>query len=120
MFAGKGEYGEDISKVANINNVGFKSGEDLDILIREARFSVCPSECYENCPFTVIESQCLGTPVIGSDLGGIPELIDIGKTGDVFEAGNVEAITNLIKKLWHDDLRITEYSEKCKQIRYDD
>lgn len=44
-----------------------------------ARFSVIPSEWYENNPLSVIEAQCLGTPVLGARIGGIPELIEEGK-----------------------------------------
>lgn len=51
-----------------------------------------PSEWYENNPFSVIESQCLGTPVLGARIGGIPELIDEGKTGMLFEPGNAEEL----------------------------
>ena len=47
-------------------------------------------EWYENCPFSVMESQMYGTPVLGADIGGIPELIQVGKTGELFESGNAE------------------------------
>ena len=69
-------------------NVGFQKGEALEKLIREARFSIYPSEWYENCPFSVMESQMYGTPVLGANIGGIPELIQVGKTGELFESSN--------------------------------
>ena len=72
----------------NIKNVGFQSGAALENLIREARFTVYPSEWYENCPFSVMESQMYGTPVLGANIGGIPELIQVGDTGELFESGN--------------------------------
>jgi glycosyltransferase involved in cell wall biosynthesis len=50
-------------------------------LLRRARFSVIPSEWYENCPYACIESFASGTPVIGTRIGGIPELVDDGETG---------------------------------------
>ena len=64
-----------VNQLKNVKNVGFQTGDALDKLIREARFSICPSEVYENCPFSVMESQQRGTPVIGANIGGIPELI---------------------------------------------
>ena len=76
--------------LSNIKNVGFQKGEALEKLIREARFSIYPSEWYENCPFSVMESQMYGTPVLGANIGGIPELIQVGKTGELFESGNAE------------------------------
>ena len=82
IFAGTGPLGEDVGRIPNIKNVGFQSGISLERLVREARFSVYPSEWYENCPFSVMESQMYGTPVLGANIGGIPELIEAGKTGE--------------------------------------
>ena len=53
----------------------FQKGEALEKLIREARFSIYPSEWYENCPFSVMESQMYGTPVLGADIGGMSVII---------------------------------------------
>ena len=73
VFAGKGEYAEQMKNIKNVRDTGYRSGEELDRLIREAKFSVCPSECYENCPFSIMESQERLTPVLGARIGGIPE-----------------------------------------------
>ena len=81
---------EEINGIRNIKNLGFQKGEALEKLIREARFSIYPSEWYENCPFSVMESQMYGTPVLGANIGGIPELISVGSTGELFESGNGE------------------------------
>ena len=64
IFAGTGPLEDSIKGVSNIQDVGFQKGEALEKLIREARFSVYPSEWYENCPFSVMESQMYGTPVL--------------------------------------------------------
>jgi glycosyltransferase involved in cell wall biosynthesis len=53
---------------------------------------VVPSECYENAPLAVLESQAAGRPVVGSNLGGIPELIDPGRDGILVEPGNPQAL----------------------------
>ncbi|MBQ9612132.1 MAG: glycosyltransferase [Lachnospiraceae bacterium] len=78
VFAGTGEegYTDRINKLLNCEMVGFLTGDALKEKISGAAFSVIPSEWYENCPFTVIESQLYGTPVIASDIGGIPELLN--------------------------------------------
>ncbi len=114
IFAGGGPLESEINNVENIKNVGFKKGAELEKLIREARFSICPSEWYENCPFSVMESQMYGTPVLGADIGGIPELIQGGKTGELFESGNKEDLKNKIEKIWNN---ITDYD--CKNIDFD-
>ena len=82
IFAGLGPLEENIRGIPNIRNVGFQKGAALEQLIREARFSVYPSEWFENCPFSVMESQKYGTPVLGANIGGIPELIENGKKGE--------------------------------------
>ena len=100
VFAGSGEYGDEIDKLPNATNVGFKTGEELNSLIRGALFSVIPSEWYENCPFSVMESQQLLTPVLGANIGGIPELVVESETGWLFESGNAAELTGRIKDLY--------------------
>ena len=115
IFAGNGPLENTVNNVPNIKNVGFRTGDKLEKLIREARVSVYPSEWYENCPFSVMESQMYGTPVLGANIGGIPELIDAGKTGELFESGNaVDLEEKLLKMLKKSD----EYSENCKNIKF--
>lgn len=119
-FAGTGPLEEELAGVPNIQNVGFQRGQALEMLIRQARFSLCPSEVYENCPFSVMESQLYGTPVLGADIGGIPELIEVGKTGELFESGNAVQLREKIKTLWENRDLTARYSENCAHIRFDD
>ncbi len=116
---GTGPLEETVNGIKNIKNVGFQKGEALEKLIREARFSIYPSEWYENCPFSVMESQMYGTPVLGANIGGIPELIQVGKTGELFESGNGKDLKRKIEKLWSDRKRCAEYSANCKDISFD-
>ena len=83
------------------------------MLIRKARVSVYPSQCYENCPFSVIESQMYGTPVVGSEMGGIPELIIEGQTGELFEAGNADDLERKLGKLLFTPGLLEQYSNAC-------
>ena len=87
-------------KSVNIEFLGYKNWSDLKRLIEGSRFLVMPSTWYENNPLSVIESLCLGTPVIGANIGGIPELIDNGVNGLLFESGNVIDLQNKISYLW--------------------
>lgn len=119
VFAGTGPLESSMKEIKNIKNVGFQQGETLEKLIREARFSVYPSEWYENCPFSVMESQMYGTPVLGANIGGIPELIQNGKTGELFESGDREDLKAKIQKLWDDKKLCRQYSANCKEIGFD-
>lgn len=116
IFAGTGPLAVELNKVNNITNVGFKTGVELETLIREAQFSIYPSEWYENCPFSVMESQMYGTPVLGANIGGIPELIQIGRTGELFESGNIEELKSRIKEMYD---KSNEYSKNCQYVEYD-
>ncbi|WP_248405291.1 glycosyltransferase [Butyrivibrio fibrisolvens] len=120
VFAGKGNFEKELEELPNIQNVGFQDKEGIAKLIKDARFSVFPSICNENCPFSVIESIVNGTPVVGSDIGGVPELIDDGKTGMLFEAENVSDLTDKIFKLWNDNEQIQKMHDNCLQVATSD
>ena len=117
VCAGTGEYAILMEDVPNIENVGFQSGEALNTLIREAKFSICPSEWYENCPFSIMESQERGTVVIGTRIGGIPELIQDGENGLLFESGNVDDLVEMIMKLWNNQSLLEKYEQACLHIK---
>lgn len=116
VFAGNGPLVDEVDKRSNIENKGFLSGSELQKTIASAKFTIIPSECFENCPFTVMESQMYGTPVLGSNRGGIPELIQVGKTGDLFEPGDEESLKNKVGEM---KVKAEEYSKKCQEISFD-
>ena len=99
LVAGGGPMFEDLKEryrdVHHIVFLGKLSGESVAELLRQARFSVVPSEWYENNPFSIIESLCAGTPVLGADIGGIPELIDSGN-GLLYPHGDADTLTEKI------------------------
>lgn len=119
VFAGTGPLQDQVERVQNVENRGFVTGDALKDLIAGARFSVYPSEWYENGPFSVMESLMYGTPVLVSDLGGAPELVQSGKTGEIFRGGDVEELTEHIRTLWENPQLCREYSENCKEINFD-
>lgn len=82
---------------SNIKLLGFKNGNELSNLVGNARAVILPSEWYENGPYSAIEALQLKRPLIGSDIGGIPELID--KNGYLFQNGNVEDLGAKIDKM---------------------
>lgn len=85
--------------VNNVTFLGYKTGGDLKQEIQKCKFTVIPSEWYENNPRTIIESFASGKPSIGSTSGGIPELIKDGIRGYTFEPGNVRDLKSKIEIL---------------------
>lgn len=117
VFAGFGEAEKGIAETPNAEFAGFQTGEALEMLIRKAAVSVYPSQWYENCPFSVIESQMYGTPVIGARMGGIPELIDEGRTGLLFEAGNADDLEEKLRTILFSPGLAEQYSENCREYQ---
>ena len=118
VFAGSGPCEEQINGIGNIKNMGLLTAESLRPIVRKARFSIYPSEWYENCPFSVMESIQYGTPVIGADIGGIPELIREGVTGLVFPSGDEEQLKVRIQELWDDENKLMDYSRNCLKFGF--
>lgn len=88
--------------LTNVELVGHKSGLVLKRIISESTCVVVPSKWYENCPMTVLEAYASGKPVVGSNMGGIPELINNAVDGFVYSAGDVNVLAECLEKLWED------------------
>lgn len=93
---------ENYSGYDNIEFLGHLDGENVNRLLDRARFTVVPSEWYENNPFSIIESLCAGTPVLGAEIGGIPELIS-DDNGLTFTSADTSSLTAGINKMWERD-----------------
>lgn len=72
---------------------------------------VVPSTEFESLPLVILEAMGAGTPVLGSRLAGIPEAIEDGVTGALFEPGDVHALTGLL------DAAVTDRSALSAQGR---
>lgn len=97
--AGDGPLAEELRRAyasERIHFLGYLSPQEVVHLVRQARAMVVPSVCYENNPLSIIESLCMGTPVIGSEVGGIPELIREGD-GTLFRMGDKEELEEAIE-----------------------
>lgn len=99
----------------NIEFVGYKQWPEIKELLGHARFSVIPSEWYENNPLSVIEAQCLGTPVLGSRIGGIPELIEEGISGMLFEPKNKIDLKQKIEAMFNHVFDYEVLAKKSQQ-----
>lgn len=102
-------------KYANNDNIEFlgqQNVEQVASLLSHARFSVVPSECWENNPLSVIESLCAGTPVVGANIGGIPELLD-ESNGLIFSAGNKDELTQSINKAFDKQWNVSAIEQQA-------
>lgn len=85
---------------APVELLGFRSGEDLWAAVGGAKAIVLPSEWYENGPMSVIEAFARGKPLVGADIGGIPELTDSGAAGWLFKSGDVADLAQTLSTVW--------------------
>lgn len=106
---------------SKVELLGFKSGEELDKLIKESKAVIMPSEWYENGPLSLIESFAYGKIVIGSNIGGIPEHIDENKNGYLFEPKNYKELASILDRVsLYDNNQLTQMGlcarEKVEKI----
>ena len=88
---------------ANVRFEGYLSKEKLEGFVRESRFTVMPSRCYEGFPMAILESACYGKPTIGPNHGGFTEIIGEGEEaiGRLFRPGDVDDMERQIVALWN-------------------
>ncbi|MDQ7815411.1 MAG: glycosyltransferase family 4 protein [Melioribacteraceae bacterium] len=82
-------------KTSSVELLGYKTGVELEDIIRKASFTVVPSESYETNSLTTVESYSMGKPVIGSRIGALEELIKEGVTGFTFKPKDHNALSKL-------------------------
>ncbi len=98
VLAGRGPLGSEIAagiaagRLRNVTLAGFRDGAALRDLLGRSLCTVLPSEWYENFPMSVLESMAAGRPVVGSDIGGIPELITHNVDGLLVPPGRPELL----------------------------
>lgn len=120
---GSGPLHEELeARYPSVEFLGYRSGDELMRLLQRASFVSMPSEWYENCPMSALESMALGKPMLGANIGGIPELIDDGRTGLLFEMGNAGDLAQKFEALASDpDLRdMMGRNAKAKQQEHHD
>ena len=101
-------------QLSNVELAGYKSGAELREIVRRSMFVAVPSVVYDNSPLSIYEAFALGKPVAGAAIGGIPELIDQGKDGFLFVAGDEQSMVTAIQRML--DCR-SQWPEMGKQAR---
>ena len=95
--------------------LGSQPREKVFELMKEAKALIFPSEWYEGFPMTLAEAFATGLPVIASCLGAMVELVDEGRTGLLFEAGNPEDLAAKVEWTWTHPQEITEMSREARR-----
>ncbi len=123
-IAGRGNAEESLTNyiqtenISNVELLGFKKKDDIFALTQHASFGVCPSEWYENYPFSISETFLFSKPVVGSNIGGIPELVIDEQTGLLFEAGNQAQLREKLLRLWNDEELVSKLGQQARKHSY--
>ena len=123
IIAGDGPEKEKIIEFIQKNNleekvklVGYLNQDEIRKYIQESKFVVVPSIWYENCPYSILETMEIGKPIIGSNIGGIPELIENGKNGYLYKFGNIEELSEKMNILFSDDILAKKQTRMSREL----
>jgi len=118
---GQGPLDQTLRKMSRDDNLdqieflGFVKDEEFNKYLQGAKFLIIPSRCYENFPRIVAEAFAYGVPIIASRLGSLGEIIDEGKNGLLFHAGDATDLRNKVKQLVEQRFRNSEMRQAARQ-----
>ena len=118
-IAGTGPLDEELRNLyknnKNIIFLGHLDKSQLLFYLNKTRFIVIPSEWYENNPLTVIESLLIGTPVLGAEIGGIPELLN-KENGKLFKSGDRSDLAQKIELMFNTSFNYEDIASKAYNL----
>lgn len=119
-IAGRGPLEPELRKAAEadqrIRFAGFVQGGEKHALLSNASHLLIPSLWYENAPVAVVEAAAYGIGVIGSRIGGIPELVDEGSTGLLFEPGDAAGLAGIMQRLATGQIALQGLKEAAQAV----
>lgn len=105
----------DTMHLCNVRFVGPKWGEELNDYLRHSRCVIVPSLWHENFPYVILQAFAAGKPVIGSNRGGIPELVKDGLHGLVYPADDSDALARAMRRMAGDENLAKQMGERARR-----
>lgn len=122
-IAGEGPEKENIIEFINKNKLddrikmlGFLNSTQMTEQIKKCKFVVVPSIWYENCPYSILETLAIGKPIIGANIGGIPELVNNNENGYIYDYNDIDELSKRMKELFENDDLVKTFSKKSKEL----
>ncbi len=118
---GSGEHFDELrelverDQIQNVKLMGKMPKEEVFRIVRQALFVVVPSEWYENLPYSLIEALLLAKPVLGADIGGIPELVINDVTGQLFQPANIADLRLKIQWMMDDKDKLIQMGQNARE-----
>lgn len=118
IIVGDGVDRQELEKLAEGQAVEFAGQQPSDRarrVVGESKALVSPSACWETFGLAAAEAMTAGVPSVVSNVGALPDVVQDGRFGEVFEAGNVEACAAAIQRL----LSRPDYDEMCAAAKHE-
>ena len=120
VIAGRGPLEAEVRQAAardpRIRFVGYVTGDAKAALLSAAHCLLIPSLWYENAPVAVIEAAAYGLAVVASRIGGLPELVREGRTGHLFEPGDVEGLGAAMRRVLRGDAALPQLAAESRAL----
>ncbi|MFI8380437.1 glycosyltransferase [Leeuwenhoekiella sp. NPDC079379] len=101
--------------LSNVEFLGAKWGDELEDILYKAKFTVVPSVWHENFPYVILQSFAAEVPVLGSNLGGIPELVS-NERGLLFDVNRINSLSSAIRELYDNNLLRKKMGENAREF----
>jgi glycosyltransferase involved in cell wall biosynthesis len=119
-IAGEGplldDFKDSAAGLSNVEFLGYVKGPELQNQIRGCGCLVMPSVSYENLPLSIMEAFACGKPVVGSNSGGIPELVRDGETGFLFDPHRPETLSQAVRSIFADETRRVAMGLRAREV----
>ncbi len=114
-------YGKYLKKLIRKNRLGGKvvmlgklSAEQMKEQLLKSNVFVCPS-ILENSPNSMAETMLLGVPIVASETGGIPSMLDKNVDGLLFENGDPEELARCVNQMFREPVIAAVYGDNAKK-----
>ncbi|HKV61110.1 MAG TPA: glycosyltransferase [Candidatus Acidoferrum sp.] len=108
------ETQRNLAQFSDVRFEGWLSSRPLRAMMQRAAFLICPSEWYECVPLTLLEAFACGLPVIASRLGAMAEVVEDGRTGLHFTAGDARDLASRVEEMWTRRERLVSMGRQCR------
>ncbi len=117
--AGTGPLAELLDNQPNVQALGLQSPAEISLLMQQATILIFPSIWYEPFGLVLIEALAHGLPVVASNLGSMPNIIEDGKSGLLFEPANAKDLATKLKWLLDNPDECARLGANARQVYLD-
>jgi glycosyltransferase involved in cell wall biosynthesis len=100
----------------NVQWLGVQGLDEVLNLMKHADLLVFPSQWYEGMPRTIIESLAVGTPVLASDIGGLPEMVMPKFNGNLFPPGDHCSLARHVQEMFGDAGTLPQFRVRAREV----